>query len=109
MLTLILAKLIYAQLQILAIGVQMAGPNLTPDSFAQGLFRYPTSNGPLGTWKFGDGDYTTSQDSREIYWDPNRKSVQTGKNGAYVETEPGKRYAIGGYSGGAGQIPGLTP
>lgn len=101
--------LIYAQLQILAIGVQMAGPNLTPDSFAQGLFRYPTSNGPLGTWKFGDGDYTTSQDSREIYWDPNRKSVQTGKNGAYVETEPGKRYAIGGYSGGAGQIPGLTP
>lgn len=101
--------LIYAQLQILAIGVQMAGPNLTPDTYADGMFRYPTSTGPLGTWKFGDGDYTTSQDSREIYWDPNRTSVQTGKPGAYVETEPGKRYAIGGYSGGAGQIPGLTP
>jgi len=101
--------LIYAQLQILAIGIQLAGPNLTPDTFAQGMFKYPTSTGPLGTWKFGDGDYTTSQDSREIFWDPNRTSVQTNKPGAYVETEPGKRYPIGGYGGGSGQIPGLTP
>ncbi|MFN8051184.1 MAG: hypothetical protein U0Q22_07115 [Acidimicrobiales bacterium] len=101
--------LIYGQLQLLAIGVQMAGPNLTPDTYAQGMFRYPTSTGPLGTWKFGPGDFTTSQDSREIYWDPNRRSVQTGKPGAYVETEPGKRYPIGGYTPSSGLVPGLTP
>lgn len=101
--------LIYGQLQILAIGVQLAGPNLTPETFAQGMFKYPTSTGSLGTWKFGPGDFTTSQDSREIYWDPNRRSVQTGKQGAYVETEPGKRYPIGGFTPSSGLIPGLTP
>lgn len=101
--------LIYQQLQILAIGIQMAGPNLTPQTFAEGMFRYPTRTGALGTWKFGPGDYTTSQDTREIYWDPNRRSVQTNKPGAYVETEPGKRYPIGGFAPNSGQIPGLTP
>lgn len=99
--------LIYAQLQILAIGIQMAGPNLNPDTFADGMRKYPTSSGPLGTWKFGPNDYTTAQDSREIYWDPNRTSVQTNKKGAYVETEGTKRYPIGGWSAGSGQIPGL--
>lgn len=101
--------LIYAQLQMLAIGVQMAGPNLTPQTFAEGMFRYPERTGALGTWKFGPGDYTTSQDSREIYWDPNRRSAQTNKPGAYVETEPNKRYPIGGFAPNTGQIPGLTP
>lgn len=99
--------LIYAQLQILAIGIQMAGPNLNPDTFADGMRKYPTSSGPLGTWKFGPNDYTTAQDSREIYWDPNRTSVQTNKKGAYVETEGTKRYPIGGWSAGSGQITGL--
>ena len=40
--------LIYNQLQLLAIGIQMAGPNLTPASFEQGMFRYPTRTGPSG-------------------------------------------------------------
>lgn len=101
--------LIYGQLQLIAIGVQMAGPKLTPDSFADGMMRYPERTGPLGTWKFGPGDFTTSQDSREIYWDPNRRSVQTGEPGAYVDTSPGTRYRIGRYTPSSGKIPGLTP
>ena len=45
---------------MLAIGLQMAGPNLTPESFEQGMFAYPGGLGPLGSWKFGPGDYSMS-------------------------------------------------
>lgn len=99
--------LMYAQLQLVAIGVQMAGPKLNPAEFQRGMFEYPESKGQLGTWKFGPGDYTTSEDSREIYWNPNQKSIQTGKAGAYVETEPNRRYRIGEYGPSGGLIPGI--
>ncbi|MEZ5237954.1 MAG: hypothetical protein R2716_03045 [Microthrixaceae bacterium] len=40
--------LIYNQLYMLAIGIQMAGPNLTPASFEKGMFDYPRRTGPSG-------------------------------------------------------------
>lgn len=64
------ADLIYSNIEMLAIGIQMAGPKLTPESFEKGMFSYPQRTGSQGTWKFGPGDYTTSQDAREVYWDP---------------------------------------
>ncbi|MEZ5322626.1 MAG: hypothetical protein R2698_11260 [Microthrixaceae bacterium] len=105
----IAVDLIYSQIQLLAIGVQLAGPNLRPDTYRDGMFQYPESSGPLGTWKFGPDDYTTSQDSREVYWDPTRKSVMNGDPGSYVETQPGKRYRIGEYPAGDATVPGIAP
>ena len=39
---------LYYQLYLLVIGLQMAGPNLTPATFQQGMFAYPGAFGPRG-------------------------------------------------------------
>lgn len=87
--------LIYYQMYMLAIGVQMAGPNLTPQTFGEGMDRYPGGTGPAGTWGFGPGDHTPADDAREIWYDPQKRSVQNNELGAYVESEPGVRYRLG--------------
>ena len=66
----IAVDILYNQLYMLAIGIQMAGPNLTPASFEKGMFDYPRRTGPYGTWGFGPNDYSTSDDAREIFWNP---------------------------------------
>jgi len=87
--------LLYYQMYLVALGVQMAGPTLTPETFDAGLHAYPGGTGPAGTWRFAPGRSTPTQDAREVYWDPHRRSSVNGKNGAYVETEPGRRYGPG--------------
>jgi hypothetical protein len=90
-----IADIIYYQMYMLALGIQLAGPDLTPQSFERGMFSYPGGFGPAGTWGFGPGEYTPTQDAREIWWDRNRQSTENNKQGAYVEVEPGKRYKSG--------------
>ena len=56
----------------------MAGPELTPETFARGLFRIPPAGGgpanpqvSFGNWGFfPDIDYHGIDDSVEIWWDP---------------------------------------
>ena len=93
--------LIYYQMAQMAIGFQMAGPNLSPQTFRDGMFAYPRKLGPAGSWGFGEHDYTTADDVREICWDPNATSNYNQKQGAFVETDH-QRYA-------RGQIPGGDP
>jgi hypothetical protein len=90
-----IVDIIYYQMYMLALGIELAGPNLTPQSFERGMFSYPGGNGPAGHWGFGPTQYTPTQDAREIYWDRNKVSVQNNKAGAYIEVEPGKRYRSG--------------
>jgi hypothetical protein len=84
--------LIYYQMYMLAIGIQMAGPNLTPDTFQQGMYDYPPQSGPVGLWDFGPGDHTSADDVREIYWDPTAVSSYNGKPGAYIGVNGSQRY-----------------
>jgi hypothetical protein len=95
----IAVDIIYQQLNLLAIGIQMAGPNLTPATFEQGMFRYPTRTGPAGTWGFKPGDYSTSDDAREIFWNPRQTSIQTREPGTYVDPNGGQRFPIGRWPG----------
>jgi hypothetical protein len=97
--------LIYYQMYMLAIGIQMAGPNLTPDTFAQGMFDYPATAGPAGLWDFGPGDYTAANDAREIYWDPGGTSLYNGRPGRWVNPTPGARYPNGEFPSGPLRIP----
>ena len=78
--------LIYYQMYMLAIGIQGAGPELTPQSLSDGMFNYPEKVGPVGLWKFGPGDRTAANDVREIYFDINAISPYNGKKGAYIGT-----------------------
>ena len=93
-----LVDILYYQMYLLSLGVQMAGPALTPETFERGMYSYPGGSGPLGTWKFTPGRYTPTQDAREIYWDRNKTSPQNGDKGSYVETEPGRRHRPGQWS-----------
>ncbi|MHB1138022.1 MAG: ABC transporter substrate-binding protein [Microthrixaceae bacterium] len=88
-------ELIYNQLELLAIGIQLAGPNLTPETFEAGMFKYPTRTGPSGTWGFAPGDYSTSDDAREVFWNPAETSIQTREPGTYVDPHGNQRFPIG--------------
>jgi hypothetical protein len=86
---------IYYQLYMMAIGIQLAGPNLTPATFERGMFSYKEALGPAGLWGFGPQDYTPMDDYHEFYWDPDKISTYNGKKGAWVDPTPGKRYRHG--------------
>jgi hypothetical protein len=88
------AELIYAQMYMLALGIQLAGPKLDPYSFERGMFTYPGGHGLYGTWGFPVGSYTPTRDARIIWWDTKRISVYNNKQGAYVDAYGGKRFAI---------------
>jgi hypothetical protein len=83
---------LYYQMYVLAIGIQLAGPNLTPQSFQAGMYAYPGGSGPRGSWHFGPMDHTPTDDFREIWWDQNRISPQNNKAGAWVQLNGGRRY-----------------
>jgi len=85
--------------------LQAAGPQLTPETMAQAIWRLPPGGAPnfeLGYVSFQDGslgqkgekDHTGIDDSREIWWNANGTGFD-GKQGTYVETNGGKRYRNG--------------
>ena len=82
----------YYSMYMLALGIHLAGPNLTPESFEAGMFSYPGRSGPRGFWSFSSTDYTPVDDYREIWWDPKRISPQNNKPGAWVQINRGARY-----------------
>lgn len=92
--------IIYYQMYMLAIGIQGAGPNLTPQSLSDGMFNYPARQGPIGLWKFGPGDRTAANDVREIYWDPDAISPYNGKAGTYLPHQKSQRYEFGQFTPG---------
>ena len=79
----ITVDLLYYFMYVIAIGVQMAGPDLNPATFQQGMFNYPRATGPAGSWGFGPGDHTPMDDAMSIWWDPDATSPYNGKRGAY--------------------------
>ncbi len=84
----------------LATGLQMAGPNLTPQTFSNGMRAYPGGTGPAGTWAYPKGTYAPYRDAREIWWNPNATSPYNGAKGAYISDR--KRYRPGKWPTGPG-------
>jgi hypothetical protein len=84
-------------LRALFIGVQLAGPELTPDTFRDGLFRYPPTGGgptrPRVSYDYVHGD----GDAAVIWWDPDAAGVADGQGGEgmYRFAGDGRRYATG--------------
>lgn len=100
----IAVELIYNQLELLAIGIQMAGPRLNPLEFERGMFAYPTRTGPSGTWGFKPGDYSTSDDAREVFWNRTAVSPQTRERGTYQNPNGDARFPIGHWPGSAPRV-----
>jgi hypothetical protein len=100
-----LVNLYYETLDILALGIEMAGPDLTPATFEEGMRAYPGSqagaqNLEFGDWLFPPGDFNASQNAFLEYWNPNQSSAVDGQSGTYVAMSPNYK---------AGQIPSGTP
>ncbi len=90
-----------------ALGVTMAGPNLSAASWQKGLFSYPVTNkgaiaspqisfGNHGVWPFTD--FTSFDDVTEIFWDPAVVGPDELNNqgaGMYRYVAGGKRYLPG--------------
>ena len=82
----------YYNFLMLFIGLQMAGPNLTPETFQAGMFAYPPRTGSFGRWSFSPTDHTCSDDAREIYYDRNALSAFNDKPGRWITLNGGRRF-----------------
>ncbi|HYH48055.1 MAG TPA: ABC transporter substrate-binding protein [Acidimicrobiia bacterium] len=82
----------YYNFLMLFIGLQMAGPNLTPETFAAGMYAYPARTGSFGRWSFSPTDHTCSDDAREMYYDRNAVSAFNNKPGRWVTLHGGRRF-----------------
>lgn len=81
-------------------GVHMAGPVLTPQSFAQGMYNFPRSGGVPNTPLvfFTQKHPQAIKDFTEVWWNPNGSGRdETGKDGPGVlmKVDGGKRYLLG--------------
>lgn len=96
-------------------GVHMAGPDLTPDTFARGLFRIPPAGGgpttpqvSYGDWGFFPStDHSGVDDAAELWWDPTvRAPDETGTagEGAWRRAHGGRRF-----TGAGGDAPPPAP
>lgn len=93
----------YYELLVLASGIQMAGPNLTPKTFEQGLFKARFSAAGSGyepLWYpgggFGPGDHSMVDDAAMIWYSPTADSYTTNvRKGSFCYIRRGQRYGFG--------------
>lgn len=95
----------YPALLMMAIGIQAAGPNLTPETFRTGLeslnFPNPTrSNDPLAARMrtpkvgFGPGDHIMSDDAVVTWWSITERSNWDGAPGTWCYADNGNRFSL---------------
>lgn len=80
--------MIYLHLYQLALGIQLAGPQLTPETFARGLASYRGAQGPYGPlgWSVGGkATFSAAHSFRLQWWDPTATSGYDAKKGAWQE------------------------
>lgn len=103
-------RVAYEPIRIFMLGVHMAGPDLTPETFRDGLFHYPVTGGSATAPQvsfgnhgfFQNPDYIGVDDSREIWW----KAGVTGPDEQGKETGTGMLYSS---NDGARIAPGTMP
>lgn len=102
------APVIYPNVSVLFAGIQAAGPDLTPDSFAKGLFSTRLNTGSVtnssvsygrrGFWPYTD--YNGIDDATEIWWDPaatGPDEIRKEGTGMWRYVDGGKRYTAGSW------------
>lgn len=93
----------YRALLLLASGIQMAGPNLNPDTFAAGLrkarFPNPDTFHKAGSVGFEDGDHSMTDDAAEWWWSNTARSpYRDGAAGTICYVDGGNRRRRGGFT-----------
>jgi hypothetical protein len=93
----------YEQLLLLASGIQLAGPRLTPQTFAAGLARarFPNPGAARAPYYqarvgFNGGRHTMSADAAMFWYDPGRPgTIDPSVPGAVCYVDGGRRYGLG--------------
>ncbi len=97
---------VYTSLLVLASGIQMAGPDLTPQTFASALqsttFPNPGCDGPpyyQACVGFQGGSHTMQQSFTEVWWNVNQPNPDNTNEtqGAYCYVDGGARHTLGSY------------
>jgi hypothetical protein len=90
----------YEQMLLLASGIQLAGPRLTPQTFKEGLMRAkfpnPGAGAPpyyQGRVGFGPGDHTMIDDVALVWYDTTRTSYTLGVAGTLCYIGKGQRWS----------------
>ncbi|HVT20328.1 MAG TPA: hypothetical protein VHE57_02915 [Mycobacteriales bacterium] len=98
---------VYRALLLIASGVQMAGPHLTPQSFAAGLektrFPNPITSTHAGAVGFHDNGYSMTDDGAEWWYDVNAVgpfSDSASHRGTVCYLSGGRRYTLGNWPRG---------
>jgi hypothetical protein len=73
--------------------LQAAGPDLTPQTFEQGMFSLPpTPAGLFGPWSYGQGAFSPRTAFQVGWWDPAYVSAYDNKKGGYRDCEGGRYF-----------------
>ena len=79
-------------------GIQMAGPQLTPETYREGLLRLP-HHPPDPIWAVAGGyapdDLTFADYVGFMWWSPTASDPQQSSPGAYLSTYGGKKFKLG--------------
>ncbi len=94
----------YRNLLLLASGIQMAGPDLTPETFERGLHQaaFPNPFHPIMAGKvgFGGGSHAMTIDAAEIWWSETARNPYADSAGAFCYVNGGERYRLDDYRSG---------
>ena len=95
--------------QTLFTGIQLAGPKLTPDTFAQGMLNYPRTGGtPAAPLVYRTRAFPTAiKDFAEVYFDVNAQGKdERGEQGSglIMKSNAGRRYQLGQWPVGIAQV-----
>lgn len=98
----------YYELLVLASGIQMAGPTLTPTTFQEGLYKsgFPAAGSgraPLfyAGGGFGPGDHTMVDDGTMIWYSQSEMGYTTNvRRGTFCYVRSGLRYGLGAWPKG---------
>jgi len=75
--------------------LQLAGPNLNPTTFQQGVFAMPrTPTGMFGTWQGGKDAFSPTVDVQVSYWSATTPSNMDEKPGSWVPCEGHKWFDL---------------
>lgn len=83
----------YATIMQIFNGLQAAGPDLTPATFARGMFSLPPSaDSFMGQWTYGSNKYSPATATQIGWFDPNMTSAFDGKKGGFRNCDSGQKF-----------------
>jgi len=82
------ADLHWDYLNLMASSIQMAGPDLNPETFEQGAFRLGARGDAAHPLRqISPGNYHWTQDVMRVYWSSTKPSPYNGERGTYVNID----------------------